>query len=188
MPRGLTFLVLLTCLSSCASLKPSGGTEPAELIPMAQPLDPARRIVQKITAFWPGRQETLLCVLELDKYGIAIAGLSTDGVSLFNLNYDGKVLTLEKSPLLPASFSPQFIVKDLQLVYWPLAELQKTLPRQWRLEADNHHRRLYHNNELLVDVDYLQPDVAWAKSVALTNHRYHYKLHIKTISYEALSE
>jgi len=188
MPRRLKFLVLLTCLSSCALLTPSDEPEPAELIPMAQPLNPARRIVQQITAFWPGRQETLLCVLELDKHGIAIAGLSTDGVSLFNLSYDGKALTLEKSPLLPAGFSPQFIVKDLQLVYWPLAELQKILPRQWRLEADNHHRRLFYNNELQVDVDYLQPDATWAKSVALTNHRYHYKLHIKTISYETVSK
>ena len=69
------------------------------------------------------------------------------------------------------------MIKDLQLVYWPLAELQKILPKQWRLEADNHHRRLYFNDEQYVDVDYLQPDANWAKSVRLTNHRYHYQLH-----------
>lgn len=188
MPRGLTFLVILTCLSGCALFPQSGDSKTAESIPMAPPTGPARRVVQQITAFWPNRQEALLCVLELDKQHIAIAGLSNDGISLFNLSYDGKTLTLAKSPLLPVAFSPEFIIKDLQLVYWPQAELQKILPRQWRLEADNHHRRLYFNNELRIDVDYLQPDATWAKSAALTNHRYHYHLHIKTISYETLPE
>ncbi len=179
---------MLAYLSGCALLTSTDYYEPAELIPMASPLGPARRIVQQITATWTDRQETLLCVLELNKQHIAIAGLSNDGISLFDLNYDGKTLSLDKSPLLPDSFSPEFIIKDLQLVYWPQAELQKILPQQWRLEADNHHRRLYYNNERRVDVDYLQPDAVWAKSVTLTNHRFHYQLHIKTISYESVPE
>ncbi len=80
------------------------------------------------------------------------------------------------------------MIKDLQLVYWPTAELQKILPRYWRLEADNQHRHLYYNDELLVDVDYLQPDTLWAKEVSVTNHRYNYHLHIKTIRYDSLPE
>jgi hypothetical protein len=188
MPRGLAYLVLLLCLNGCATLTPPNNPESVEQIPVAAPIGPARRIVQQLTAVWPGRKEILLCVLELDKQHIAIAGLSADGISLFNLSYDGNKLVLDKSPLLPDSFSPEFIIKDLQLVYWPLAELQKILPRQWRLEADSHHRRLYLNNEKSVDVDYLQPDAVWTKTVDLTNHRYHYQLHIKTISYETVSE
>lgn len=188
MPRWLAYLVLLLCLGGCAAITPPYNDEPAEPIPMASPLGPARRVVQQITASWPSREETLLCVLELDKQHIAIAGLSKEGISLFNLSYDSKTLTLDKSPLLPVTFSPEFIIKDLQLVYWPQAELQKILPRQWRLEADTRHRRLYYNNELRVDVDYLQPDETWAKEVAVTNHRYHYRLHIKTLSYDTLPE
>lgn len=163
-------------------------TDQAELLPMAEPIDPARRIVQQITAIWPGHQETLLCVLELDKNRIAVVGLSNDGLSLFNLSYDGNKVTMDKSPLLPDSVSPERIIKDLQLVYWPLAEIQKILPLQWRLEADKLHRRLIFNDEVRVDVKYLQPDAIWPKTVDLTNHRYHYQLHIKTISYEPLPE
>lgn len=181
-------MVILVWLNGCALLMPSGDSKPDEIIPIASPLGPARRIVQQITAVWTDQQETLLCVLELDQQHIAIAGLSNDGLSLFDLNYDGKTLSLEKSPLLPDSFAPERIIKDLQLVYWPQAELQKILPQQWRLEADKHHRRLYYNNERRVDVDYLQADAVWAKSVTLTNHHFHYQLHIKTISYEPVSE
>lgn len=188
MPRGLAFLLMLVCLSGCALIKPTGDLEPAESLPMAPPIGPARRVVQQITAFWPGRQESLLCVLELDKQHIAIAGLSNDGISLFNLIYDGKTVMLDKSPLLPAAFAPEFIVKDLQLVYWPQAELQKILPEHWHLETDAKHRRLYYLEDKVADVDYLQPDAAWAKDVELTNHRYHYHLHILTLSYDTLSE
>jgi Protein of unknown function (DUF3261) len=188
MPRRLALLVILTYLSGCALLTPSDDAELAELMPMASPIGPTRRIMQQLTAVWTDRQETLLCVLELDKQHIAIAGLTKDGISLFNVNYDGKKVALDKSPLMPVGFSPELIIKDLQLVYWPQAELQKIMPKQWHLETDNHHRHLSFNHEQYIDVDYLQPDAVWAKSVVLTNHRYHYQLHIKTISYEAVSE
>jgi len=188
MPRKLAFALMLVCLNGCALIKPSADIDAAETLPIAMPLAPARRIVQELTAVWSGRQETLLCVLELDQQHIAMAGLSRDGISLFNLSYDGKALVLDKSPLLPAAFAPEYIIKDLQLVYWPSAELQKILPKPWRLQVDKQHRRLYYANELRVDVDYLQPDAVWAKEVFVNNLRYHYQLHIKTISYDTLSE
>jgi len=192
MPRGLVYWVLLTCLSTClctCSLLPTtDNTDSFDYLPLAQPIGPSRRIVQQIKAIWPGHQENMLCVLELDNRHIAIAGLSKEGVSLFNLNYDGNTVKLDKSPLLPTSFSPELIVKDLQLVYWPLAELQKTLPQQWRLETGNNYRRLFFNNQSLMDVDYLEPDSTWPKTVSLINYRYHYQLYITTLSYETLSE
>lgn len=188
MPRWLTLLVILAYLSGCALLTPSNDAELAGLMPMASPIGPSRRVVQQLTAIWTDRQETLLCVLELDKQHIAIAGLTKDGISLFNVSYDGKKVVLDKSPLLPVNFSPELIIKDLQLVYWPQAELQKILPKQWHLEADNHHRRLSDGHEPYIFVDYLQADTTWSKSVVLTNHRYHYQLHIKTISYETVPE
>ena len=159
------------------------------LMPLASPVGPSRRIVQQITAQWPDRKETLLCVLELDKQRVAMAGLTNDGLSLFNLTYDGNKLVLDKSPLLPESLTPEFIIADLQLVYWPVAVLQKSLHGDpWRLEVDSRHRRLYYQGVKLVDVNYLLPDAVWAKSVELINYRHNYRLQIKTLSYESLSE
>ena len=188
MPSRLIGLVLLASLTGCASLSPPQKTEAVASIPLAQPIGPTRRVVQQLTAIWPGKQESLMCVLELDKQHIAIAGLSNEGISLFNLTYDGKKLVLEKSPLLLGNFSPEWIIKDLQLVYWPVAELTQLLPKQWRLEADTRHRRLYFDNEKRVDVTYLQPDARWPKTVDLTNHHDHYQLHIETVSYEVVPE
>ena len=180
---------LCTVLSGCAVLtKPDVFKQPV-LMPMAPPVGPSRRVVQQITAQWPDRKETVLCVLELDKQRIAMAGLTNEGLSLFNLTYDGKTIVADKSPLLPDSVAPEFIITDLQLVYWPVAVLQKSLHgSSWRLEVDTNHRRLYYQGNKAIEVNYVVPDAVWAKSIELINYRYNYRLHIKTISYEALPE
>jgi hypothetical protein len=191
MPLKAAMLLFFLCisLSSCAVLIKPDVINQAVLMPMAPPVGPSRRVVQQITALWPDRKETLLCVLELDKQRIAMAGLTNDGVSLFNLTYDSKTTVLDKSPLLPDSVAPEFIISDLQLVYWPVAVLQKNLHgSSWRLEVDSNHRRLYYQGNKVVEVNYLLPDPVWAKSVELINYRYNYRLQIKTISYETLSE
>jgi hypothetical protein len=180
---------LCTVLSGCAVFtKPDVVNQPV-LMPMAPPVGSSRRVVQQITAQWPDRKETMLCVLELDKQRIAMAGLTNDGVGLFNLTYDGKTIKSDKSPLLPDLVAPEFIITDLQLVYWPVAVLQKSLHgSSWRLEVDTSHRRLYYEGNKTVEVNYLLPDAVWAKLVELVNYRYNYRLQIKTISYEALPE
>ncbi len=76
---------LCALLGGCALLTKSDYFKQAVLMPMAPPVGPSRRVVQQITALWQDRKETLLCVLELDKQRIAMAGLTNDGLSLFNL-------------------------------------------------------------------------------------------------------
>ena len=181
----MLFFSLCALLSSCAVLNKFYVSNQAILMPMAPPVGPSRRVVQQITVMWPDHTETVLCVLELDKQHIAMAGLTNDGVSLFNLTYDGKTIASDKSPLLPDSVDPEFFITDLQLVYWPVTVLQKSLlGSPWRLEVDARHRRLYYQDTKTVEVNYLLPDAVWAKSVELINYRYNYRLHIKTISYE----
>jgi len=144
--------------------------------------------VQQIIATWADSQETLLVALELDARHIAMAGLSNAGLSLFNLNYDGKTMASDKSPLLPESLNPEMILNALQLVYWPLAELQRNLPAEWRLEEVDNKRFLYAGNKEQVEVNYLPPDPVWPQTVVLVNFQYHYRLRIKTISYENILE
>jgi len=181
------FLLWLS-LSGCALMQPEQVAARPELMPIAQPLGPARRIVQQINAVWADRQESLLAVLELDAKHIAMAGLSNDGLSLFNLTYDGNTVVSDKSPLLPESVNPEFIISDLQLVYWPIAELQKKLPAGWRLEEVDKKRFLTIRGKKQVEVNYLSPDPVWPKAVELVNFQYNYRLNIKTISYDLIPE
>jgi hypothetical protein len=181
-------IFLSIILSGCTLTPPQQVTDKPEPMPIAQPLGPARRIVQQINAAWADRQESMLAVLELDARHIAMAGLSNDGLSLFNLTYDGTTVVSDKSPLLPESVNPEFIISDLQLVYWPIAELQKKLPADWRLEAIENKRTLIVSNKKQVEVNYLSPDPVWPKAVELVNFRYNYRLNIKTISYDFIPE
>jgi len=184
----ITIFLLWLLLSGCTLMQPEQSAGKPELMPMAQPLGPARRVVQQITAVWADRQESLLAVLELDARHIAMAGLSNDGLSLFNLTYDGNTVVSDKSPLLPESVAPEFIISDLQLVYWPIAELQKILPADWRLESDENKRILIVRNKKQVEVNYLSPDPVWPKAVELVNFQYNYRLNINTVSYDLVSE
>lgn len=163
-------------------------SRPPAIMPLAPPQGPGRRIVQQLTAFRPGREETLLCVLELDNRRIAMAGMTNEGLSLFNLSYDGKILQSDKSLLLPDSIAPDYMIADLQLVYWPVSALRKILPANWRLETGGNFRRLYVGDDLRVDVRYLSPQLSWPKTVELVNSYYNYRLRIQTISYEIVSE
>jgi len=181
-------IAFLLGLTGCALMPQEHVADKPVVIPMAQPVGPARRVVQQLTATWADRQESLLAVLELDAQHIAMSGLSNDGLSLFNLTYDGKAIVADKSPLLPESVNPEFFITDLQLVFWPVAELQKILPANWRLEVAGNKRSLYLEDKIQVEVDYLTADPVWPREVDLINFQYHYRLHIKTISYDPVPE
>ncbi len=181
-------MALFWLITGCALIQSEQVGDNPKSMPIAQPLGPARRIVQQITAVWADGQESLLAVLELDAQHIAMAGLSNDGLSLFNLTYDGRTVVSDKSPLLPESVKPEFILADLQLVYWPIDLLQKNLPAGWRLEQNDKKRLLTVRNNKQIEVNYLSPDPVWPKIVELVNFHYHYRLHIKTLSYDPLPE
>ena len=185
---GILIVMFLLWLSGCTLMQPQQVADKPESMPIAQPLGPARRIVQQIDAIWTDRQASMLAVLELDARHIAMAGLSNDGLSLFNLTYDGNTVVSDKSPLLPEPVNPEFIISDLQLVYWPIAELQKKLPFDWRLEVAGNKRILTVGNKKQAEVNYLSPDPVWPKTVELVNFQYNYRLNIKTISYDLIPE
>jgi hypothetical protein len=197
--RTLISFTLLIGLAGCASIHPQGESlpgpararfdvRPQPLFPLAPPLGPARRIVQQLTAHWPGREETLLCVLELDSRRIAMAGLTQDGLSLFNLSYDGKILEADKNPLVPETLVPELIVADLQLAYWPLDSMRKQLPKGLKLDAGPGFRRLSAYGKPLAEIRYLSADSAWPEAAELVNLQYHYRLTIRTVSHEVVSE
>jgi hypothetical protein len=185
-PISIIFLGLSGCALAPCLITPKEVAVKPEMMPIAQPLGPARRIVQQIKAEWTDRQESLMAVLELDAQHIAMAGLSNDGLSLFSLSYDGQTLVSDKNPLLPDSVKPEFFLADLQLVYWPQVILQKILPDGWRLDVTENKRLLIVNNIKQAEITYLSPDSDWPKAVELVNFQYHYRLNIKTLSYELI--
>lgn len=186
--RHVWLLLILSTIPACAIVPPNTDQPIQNSLLLSPPLGPARRLMQQIQAEWPGHSETLLCVLELDSRHIAMAGLSPDGISLFNLDYDGQQLRLDKSPLLPDNLQPQAFISDLQLIYWPLSELEPKLPAGWHFETRTSSRSLYHGNQKQAEVQYLSTETPWPKTVVLINHIHNYRLHITTLNYDVLPE
>ena len=186
--RSTCLLAVLSIIPACANLPSTSQPLSVNGLPLAAPLGPPRQIMQQIQAQWSGRSATFLCALELDSRHIAMAGLSPDGMSLFNLDYDGQQLRLDKSPLLPDNLQPQLFISDLQLIYWPLSELEPKLPAGWHFETRSNNRSLYHGDEKQTEVQYLSAEMPWPKTVVLINYIRNYRLHITTLSYEVLPE
>lgn len=186
--RSIWLLLMLSIISACANLHPKTEPSNANGLPLAMPLGPARQVMQQIQAEWDGRRETFLCALELDNRHIAMAALSPDGMSLFNLDYDGRQLRQDKHPLLPDNLQPQLFISDLQFIYWPLSELEPKLPAGWHFETRTNGRNLYHGDEKQAEVQYLSAEAPWPKTVVLINYIHNYHLHITTLSYDVFPE
>jgi len=178
---------ILLLLSSCALL-PSDQSNHQQTMPIAKPTGPSRRVVQQISGTWADRTESMLVILELDSKRIAMVGLSNDGLSLFNWRYDGDKVVSDTSLLLPQNIDPNYMVADMQLSYWPVDALKSSLIDGWRLETQANKRILYFNNTKRAEVTYLEPDADWPRSIELINYQYHYRLQIKTLSYDLIPE
>ena len=184
----IMILLIIILLSSCSQLVHQETAQDRLALPMAQPFGQSRRIVQQLTVTCGNQQQSLLVVLELDAQHIAMAGISNEGLSLFNLHYDGKTVVYEQSLLVPKAISPVAIITDLQLAYWPIAELQALLPAGWRITSNENKRFLYDSHEKRIAVDFLEPDRDWPKIIQLVNYRNNYLLQLKTLSYDLIPE
>ncbi|BBL57370.1 hypothetical protein MKFW12EY_09830 [Methylomonas koyamae] len=181
--RGLPAALASILIAACTPPPPT-----AALPELAAPQGPTRHVLQLVAASWPGGNASLLCVLELNAQRIALAGTSKDGLSLFNLSYDGENLVLDKNPLLPDTVDPRAIVADMQLIYWPVAALQYRLPPGWHLQTGATRRELFQGEEKIAEIVYLSSETDWPRHAELANLRYGYRLSIDTLSYELVSE
>ena len=73
------------------------------------------------------------------------------------LAYDGNTVVSSKSPLLPESLNPEFIISDLQLVQLVDRRVAKKPPAAWCLEEADKKRFLPIRGKKQVEVNYLSP-------------------------------
>jgi Protein of unknown function (DUF3261) len=110
---------------------------------------------------------------------MTVVGLSSTGVRLFTVRYDGTEVHAGKGLPLPEQLTPERLLADLQLVFWPLASLQKPLQEAgWQVsEPAPGTRRLRHGDRLIAETHYGDQD-AWTGRSWLVNLEYGYSLQI----------
>ncbi len=180
------FVCLLIFLlgSSCSKLDSiNTNTKPVELVSFGQ----AWHIEQLVTAKWQNIERRFICVLEIDDKQLSLAGMDENGFSLFNLFYDVNQLVLNKDQLLNVDIDPIRVLNDLQMIYWPVESLRKSLDGFSEIRVFDNNRVFYDASSLAqVEVKYIKMDANWPIEVDFFNNSLGYSLHILTTKYESL--
>lgn len=158
--RSLAALVLAVALGGCASAPPA---PPVPAIPPlldGAALGGARASSQVVRSAFADRELTLLAAVQVDAGVVSVVGVDTLGRRVFAVSYDGQRVTAEADPMVPAGFSPEHLLADVELALWPLKALQAAYAgTEWSVaEPYAGTRRLRRDGRLVAEVHYTGSD------------------------------
>lgn len=171
-------------VAAASSASPGDATRDAtaSALPLLSPasLGQSHQITQLLRGDYGDNSFSLRCVVSVDAQQLSVVGLSGFGLRAFTLKYDGQQLSEERAAQLPQLLSGTQLLNDLQLVYWPLATLQKA----WQTAGGEVSepwpgtRRLKRAGLLVAEVHYAAD--AWTGRVWLRHFDHAYSLYIET--------
>jgi hypothetical protein len=178
-------MTLMTCaaglvLSGCVSAPRTDAGPISTSRPLASPAAAGSHAASQVVRGAFGMREmTLSCVVSIDGNAMSVVGLNAMGVRLFTIHYDGNLVSVEKTIAVPDALTPERLLADLQLVFWPLKSLQQTLsPAGFEVnEPAAGTRRLRHGERLVAEVHY-SSDYPWTARTWLVNFEPGYSLQI----------
>ena len=124
---------------------------------------------------WP-KERSLEAQLEIETGELRLAAFAMSQRVLL-LRWDGHKLEVKRHALLPAAVDANRVLRDIQLVYWPLAAVQAALPEAWTVEDSGAQRRLLHAGEIEVQIVYAG-EPRWQGRAELDNRLERYRLAI----------
>jgi hypothetical protein len=175
-------LLVLLALGACAvtptSSRHTAGTAARPLVAPAA-LGRDRMVNQVVRAAYGARELTFNCVVTVKEGGMTLVGLNSLGIRLFTIRYDGVRADAEVAPAMQGPLMPERLLADLQLVFWPLASLEKPMrDAGWQLSgASPGIRRLRRGEQLVAEAHYATGD-AWSGRSWLVNFEHGYSLQI----------
>lgn len=134
--------------------------------------DTSRSQSQRVNLEVDGNRHQLMSQLELSPEHLTLVGLAPLGQALFTLSFDGERLDSQQSLLLGDKFKAEYLLGLLQLIYWPLDDLNRNLHGGLitsrackaalcrRLSADD-------DGSTIIDIRYSTPSL-WQATVELT--------------------
>jgi len=174
-------LLLTVLLGACASTPPA----PPQRLPafrvapadFGAPLQLVQRlqVLQLSEDHRAPKERQLDTLLQLDAEALRLAALALNQ-RVLTLSWDGRELQVQRHPMLPAEVDPERVLRDIALVFAPLAALRQGLGREWFLSDSEARRELRLNGELLLVVQYLQG----REQVEIDNRAERYRLRIES--------
>jgi hypothetical protein len=136
------------------------------------------RAEQRLTLSLPGGASTLQAFVEVTPDHITLVGATALGHRVLSLTYDALGLREDGSSSAGAA---EQALRDLQLVAWPLASLQKAVAgTAWRIEEPRPGtRQIWRGPQLATEIHY-SGGSAWDGRAWLVNLEQRYTLDIES--------
>jgi hypothetical protein len=120
-------------------------------------------------------------LLEITPTQLQLVGFALNR-RVLTLRWDGSQLNIERSNKLPPSLDPAQILRDIQLVYWPIGTLQAALPKNWQIRSDAALQRQLQQGKTVWLTISEQADAQGHSVVLLENRAEGYRLQIQSVA------
>lgn len=190
--KGLCCVALAFSLSACSLWQPNTSTvEKALKIPTVLPT--CSDLTRSFNAYqhihvnadrYDAESQTndFEAMITADKKGMKIAVMAM-GMKVWNIDFDGMVITEERSEHLPEALEAQYMVRDIALAYWPSRDLKPQL-KYWTLVEGDRTRLIYAPGEEkpIISIEYRKgaAPLSGDGEVIFENHLHHYRLTIQS--------
>ena len=123
-------------------------------------------------------EQSMDAQVEIDPGSVRLAAFAMNQRVLL-LQWNGRDLRVERHPMLPDAVDAAHVLRDVQLVYWPLAAVAAALPPGWAVSDDAARRSLSFEGQAQVLIDY-SATPRWQGRAMLDNRREGYRLTIES--------
>lgn len=176
----LLALVLSGCRTAPKNPTPTAWLKPGVQVTLPSPTLPVPVSYQQLlTGRFNGQSQSLLVMMNADGQSLSLAGLSSVGVRLFLVNWDGKTIHTEQSVVTPQLPPASQVLADVMLSHWPISAWTTALPAGWTLTDVGDRRELRDNHGALITrIAYLRRD-GQRVPISITQYVFGYQIAIQ---------
>ena len=153
---------------------------PGRVLALPRPADLGRTVeaVQMLTARYDSQTFVVEGRLSITPERFVLVGVDGMGRRAMTVTWDGRSLTIESAPWLPASIPPASMLADIVLLYWPEAAVHKALaPAGCTLLATAKSRKVRCGNDIVLIAKYGWPSGAkWDGTLQYSNLAWGYEI------------
>ena len=188
----MLFLIIFF-LDSCAIKKPSHFhsftqiTKNSKFITLKlNDLNKQITLKQRLKGRYKSNSYEINTIVDFSPTRLYIVGLSDFGTNLFSLNYtEEQKLSLNFSQNASSSvINPEYILTDLQLVYWPIEKIQNNITGPLIVYEKNknkkYHRIFYEYEKTIIQISYSRKDI-WHADIHYQNFEKNYEYFITNL-------
>lgn len=154
-----TLLMLLTLISACAHKTQNEAwlTKEIKIKLPAPHFNQSYHDKQLLTFQYNNQENSIITLVEGKANQLKVIGLSTLGVRLFEIDYDGINIKTKQNIFVKQLPPAEQVLSDILLSILPAEKWQPLLPKEWTLiDNDSHRKLLNETQETIVDITYEQ--------------------------------